>query len=125
MNVVRFGLTLTVFLLSTNLVLADDILGAWLRDNGEEQVKFAPCGDVICGDIVWLKPGAHLNAKVGKRLFFYMRPSGASSWTGKAASSDTGSVYSGKLSVAGSTLTTSGCMVGGLICKLANWTRMP
>lgn len=125
MNVVRFGLTLTVFLLSTNLVLADDILGTWLRDNGEEQVKFAPCGDVICGDIVWLKPGSHLNAKVGKRLFFDMRPSGANSWTGKAASSDTGSIYSGRMSVEGSTLTTAGCIAGGLICKSANWTRMP
>jgi hypothetical protein len=53
---------------------------------------------------VWLKLGSHLNAKVGKRLFFDMRPSGANSWTGKAASSDTGSIYSAKMSVEGSTL---------------------
>jgi uncharacterized protein (DUF2147 family) len=125
MNIVRSGLTFTVLLLSTNLVRADEVLGTWLRDNGEEQVKFAPCGYVICGDIVWLKPGSHLNAKVGKRLFFDMRRSGAGSWTGKAASSDTGSVYSGRLSVAGSTLTTSGCIAGGLICKSASWTRLP
>jgi uncharacterized protein (DUF2147 family) len=79
MNVGRSGPTLIVFLLSTNLVLADNILGTSLRDNGEEQVKFIPCGDVICGDIVRLKPGSHLNVKVGKRLFFDMRPNGANS----------------------------------------------
>jgi uncharacterized protein (DUF2147 family) len=125
MNVVSSGLTLIVLLLSTNLVLADEILGTWLRDNGEEQVEFATCGEVICGDIVWLKPGSHLNAKVGKRLFFDMRPDGANSWTGKAASSDTGSIYSGRMSVEGPTLTTSGCIAGGLICKSANWSRVP
>jgi uncharacterized protein (DUF2147 family) len=124
-NVARLGISLTVSLLATSPGLADDILGTWLRDSGDEQVKFRPCGDVICGDIVWLKPGSDLNAKVGKRLFFDMRPSGANSWTGKAASSDTGSIYSGKMSVEGSTLITSGCIAGGLICKSANWRRMP
>jgi uncharacterized protein (DUF2147 family) len=125
MNVARLGISLSVSLLATSPGLADDILGTWLRDSGDEQVKFGPCGDVICGDIVWLKPGSDLNAKVGKRLFFDMRPSGANSWTGKAASSDTGSIYSGKMSVEGSTLITSGCIAGGLICKSANWRRVP
>jgi hypothetical protein len=79
MNVARLGISLTVSLLATSPVLADDILGTWLRDSGDEQVKFGPCGDVICGDIVWLKPDSDLNAKVGKRLFFDMRPSGPNS----------------------------------------------
>ena len=55
MNVMRFGLTLTAFLLTTNSSFADEILGTWLRDNGAEQVKFEPCGDAICGDIVATK----------------------------------------------------------------------
>jgi uncharacterized protein (DUF2147 family) len=54
-----------------------------------------------------------------------MRPAGANSWIGKAASPDSGSIYSGKMSIEGSTLSTSGCIVGGLICKSANWTRVP
>jgi uncharacterized protein (DUF2147 family) len=125
MNVARLGISLTVSLLATSPVLADDILGTWLRDSGDEQVKFGPCGDVICGDIVWLKPDSDLNAKVGKRLFFDMRPSGPNSWTGKAANSDTGSIHSGKMSVQKSTLITSGCIAGKLICKPANWRRVP
>jgi uncharacterized protein (DUF2147 family) len=125
MKIVRLGPALTALLLNTGPSLANDIFGIWLRDNGAEKVRFEPCGDAICGDIVWLKPGSDLNATVGKRLFFDMRPAGANSWTGKAASSDTGSIYSGKISIEGSTLSTSGCIVGGLICKSANWTKVP
>jgi len=58
MNVMRLCLALTAFLLTTGPSLADDILGTWLRDNGAMQVKFEPCGDAICGDIVWLRAGS-------------------------------------------------------------------
>ena len=125
MKFVRLGLALSAFLLTTGPSLADDIFGTWLRDNGALQVKFEPCGDAICGNVVWIKPGSDSKAKVGQRLFFEMRPNGANSWTGKAASPDSGSIYSGKMSVEGSTLSTSGCMVGGLVCKSANWRRVP
>jgi uncharacterized protein (DUF2147 family) len=125
MNVVRLSVAMTAILLTTSPGFADDVLGIWLRDNGNVQVKFETCGDAVCGNIVWLKPGSDSKARVGQRLFFDMRPSGANSWTGKAASPDDGSIYSGKMSVEGSTLITSGCIVGGLICKSANWRRVP
>jgi uncharacterized protein (DUF2147 family) len=125
MNVVRLGLTLTVFLLTTSASLADNVLGTWSRDNGAVRVKFDTCGDAICGNIAWLRPGADTKAKIGQRLFFDMRPDGANSWTGKAVNPDSGSIYSGKMSVEGSTLSTSGCIVGGLVCKSANWRRVP
>ncbi|MEH2565440.1 DUF2147 domain-containing protein [Bradyrhizobium sp. AZCC 2289] len=124
MRFVRLSLALSAFLLTTSPSLADDIFGTWLRDNGALQVKFEPCGDAICGNIVWVKPGSDSKAKVGQRLFFEMRPNGVNSWTGKAASPDSGSVYSGKMSIEGSGLNTSGCMVGGLICKSVNWKKI-
>jgi uncharacterized protein (DUF2147 family) len=125
MNPVRLCLASAALLLTASPVLADEILGTWLRDNGALQVKFEPCGDAVCGNIAWLKPGFEAKAKVGERLFFDMRPNGANSWTGKAASPDSGSVYSGKMSIEGSHLSTSGCMVGGLICRSASWRRVP
>ena len=125
MNVVRLRLALTAFLLSTSPSLADDVLGTWSRDNGAVHVKFDTCGDAICGNIAWLKPGADTKAKVGQRLFFEMRPDGPNSWTGKAANPDNGSIYSGKMLIEGSTLSTSGCIIGGLICNSANWRRIP
>lgn len=125
MKIVPLCLALTAFLLTTSPSVADEVLGTWLRDNGALRVKFETCGDAICGNIVWLKPGSDSKAKVGQRLFFEMQPTGANSWTGKAANPDSGSIYSGKMSVKGSALNTSGCIVGGLICKSANWRKVP
>jgi uncharacterized protein (DUF2147 family) len=125
MKIVRLCLSLTALLLTASPGCADEVLGIWLRDNGALKVKFEPCGDAICGNVVWLKPGSDSKAKVGQRLFFDMRPVAANSWTGKATSPDSGSIYSGKMSIEGSTLSTAGCMVGGLICKTANWKRVP
>jgi uncharacterized protein (DUF2147 family) len=125
MSVVRLCLALTALPLTASSGLADDVFGTWLRDNGNVRVKFEPCGDAIRGNIVWLKSSSDSKAKVGQRIFFDMRPDGANSWTGKAANPDNGSIYSGKMSVEGSTLSTSGCIIGGLICKSANWRKVP
>lgn len=125
MNLVRLCLTSTALLLTTAPSLADEVLGTWLRDNGALKVKFEPCGDAVCGNVVWLKSGSESKAKVGQRLFFDMHPDGTNSWTGKAAAPDDGSIYSGKMSIEGAILSTSGCIVGGLICKSANWKRVP
>src|ERR1700741_5440690 len=108
MNVKRFSQSIVVLMLSASPSFADSISGVWLRDNGEMRVKFDQCGGAICGTVVWLKPGAASKAKIGQRFFYDMRPASLNSWTGKA-SPDGDSVYSGKLSFEGVTLTTSGC----------------
>ncbi len=104
--------------------LAGDVAGTWLRDTGASQVKFAPCGGgAICGNLVWLKPGVETPAKIGQRIFFDMKPSGADTWSGSAFNPEDGKTYSGKMSLSGNTLTTSGCVMGGMICKSTTWTR--
>jgi uncharacterized protein (DUF2147 family) len=104
-------------------VFAGDVAGTWLRDNGAYQVRFEPCGDAVCGDIVWLKPSADTKAKIGQRVFFDMKPDGDNAWAGKAKTPD-GTTYSGKMSMTGNSLTTSGCVIGGLICKSIQWSRV-
>ncbi len=103
---------------------ADDVLGTWLRDNGGVQVKFERCEAAICGRIVWLKPGADTKARIGQLVFSEMRPDGENTWTGKAFDPKNGSTYSGKMWIAGNALTTSGCLIGGLICKSIQWSRL-
>ena len=102
--------------------LADDITGVWLRDTGASKVKFSRCGDAICGNIVWLKPGADPKAKVGQRVFFDMKPNGANAWAGSAFNPEDGKTYTGKMTLSGNTLTTAGCVMS-VICKSATWTR--
>jgi uncharacterized protein (DUF2147 family) len=113
-----------VFVLAAGPCLANDLSGTWLRDNGAMQVKFDRCDDAKCGTLVWIKPGLDTKLKVGQRMFFDIRPADANSWTARATpGGDT--VYAGKISIEGSTLTTAGCIVGGLICRSLTWKRVP
>jgi uncharacterized protein (DUF2147 family) len=101
---------------------AADATGIWLRDTGEAKVRVAPCGDALCGHIVWLRDH-NGNGKIGERVFYDMKPSGDNTWSGSAFNPDDGQTYAGKMTLAGNQLTTAGCVLGGLICKTVNWTR--
>lgn len=103
--------------------LAQELSGTtWLRETGASRVKFAPCGDALCGAIVWLKD-PNGPAKLGQQVFFDMKPDGAGQWKGQAFNPEDGKTYSGKMTLSGTTLTTAGCVFGGLICKSTNWAK--
>jgi uncharacterized protein (DUF2147 family) len=110
--------------LTAGAARADDVNGLWLRDNGNSQVRFAPCGAALCGTIAWLKPGVETSSKIGQRVFYDMKPSGANSWAGTAFDPADGKTYKGTMTLSGSTLSTSGCVLGGLICKSVSWSRV-
>ncbi len=102
---------------------ADEARGTWLREEGAARVKIANCGASLCGTIVWLKdttgPG-----RVGQRVFFDMKSSGSDTWAGTAFNPEDGNTYSGRLEVSGNVLKTTGCALGGFICKSMNWSRV-
>jgi uncharacterized protein (DUF2147 family) len=102
---------------------AQEATGVWLRENGASRVRVAPCGSALCGTIVWLKD-ADSDAKVGQRVFFDMASSGGGTWNGKAFNPEDGKTYSGKMTVSGDKLVTSGCVLGGIICRSVNWSRV-
>jgi uncharacterized protein (DUF2147 family) len=116
--------TVSLLCLAPSHAFAAEVTGTWLRDNGGSQIKLAPFGDALCGTVVWLKPGYETKAKLGQRIFFDMKPDGANAWKGSALNPDDGQTYSGKMSLSGTTLTTAGCAMGGLICKSATWARV-
>jgi uncharacterized protein (DUF2147 family) len=103
--------------------LAQDVTGTWLRENGESRVRFAKCGEAICGTVAWIKDPEKSPSKVGQRVFFDMVPNGTNAWTGKAFNPEDGKTYSGKMTLSGNSLTTAGCVAGGLICRSVNWSR--
>ena len=102
--------------------LAQDATGTWLREGGTSKVRISPCGGALCGTTVWLKDSSG-PSKVGMRVFYDMKPAGEGSWKGSAFNPEDGKTYSGKMSLSGNSLTTSGCVMGGLICKSVSWTR--
>ncbi len=100
-----------------------DPSGTWLRDNGNSRVRIAKCGEAFCGTLVWVKdPDGP--AKVGQRIFYEMMPSGANTWAGKAFNPEDGRTYSGKLSLSGGSMTTSGCVLGGMVCRSVTWRKV-
>ena len=109
--------------LAASPALADDVTGVWLRESGASKVKFAPCGGAICGTLVWIKEGTDTPAKVGQRLFSNMKSTGPNAWAGSYSNPDDGKTYDAKMTLSGGTLTTSGCALGGVICRSSTWTR--
>lgn len=102
--------------------LAQDVTGTWLRETGASRVRFAKCGEAMCGTISWLRDPSG-PAKLGQRIFYDMKSSGAGKWSGSAFNPEDGKTYSGTMSLAGDTLTTSGCVFGGMICRSVKWSR--
>jgi len=118
----RIALSLAGVLLALSPALAGDPSGTWLRESGASRVKISKCGAAYCGSIVWLKDTSG-PAKVGQRVFFDMVASGEDKWEGKAFNPEDGKTYTGKMVLAGNRLTTSGCALGGLVCKSVKWSK--
>ena len=103
---------------------AADLSGIWLQGNGKSKVRFASCGRNLCGTIVWLKNTAG-PGKIGERVFYDMVADSGNSWNGRAFDPASGREYKGKMTLAGDSLTTSGCAFWGLICRSIVWSRAP
>jgi uncharacterized protein (DUF2147 family) len=117
------ALAVAALLLSALPGLANDPTGIWLRESGASRVRLSQCGDAMCGSIIWLKDESG-PAKIGQRVFYDMMPDGANKWAGKAFNPEDGKIYAGKMTLSGSSLTTAGCVLGGLICKSVNWKKV-
>ncbi len=115
------GIVLSMLLVTS--AYAADVTGEWAHTDGKSKVRFSACGPAICGVLTWLKDTSG-PAKVGERVFYDMMPSGEGTWSGKAFNPDDGKEYTGKMSLNGDSLTTSGCVFGGLICKSYQWVRV-
>lgn len=119
----RFGLASCFALcLAVSGARAETVEGLWTRDDGAARVQISPCGEALCGVVVWMK-SASAKARVGQRVFFDMIRADQNSWAGKAFNPEDGKTYNGKMVLNGRKLKTSGCVLGGLICKTVLWKR--
>jgi len=110
---------------------AGEPLGVWKtqpKDDGRYlHVEIAPCAEgapTLCGTTIGAFAGASQNS-VGKRIFWDMAPDGEGAWRGgEIWAPDDDKTYSGKLRMHGDGLEISGCVLGGLICRGQDWTRV-
>ncbi len=97
--------------------------GNWSRGDGKARVTIAPCGGDICAVNTWIKPGVK-DEKEGDKLVMSVKPEGAK-YVGRAFDPQRNLHYRLTITMNGdSKMTTSGCVLGGLICKSMQWTRL-
>lgn len=130
------GAALAFLALPGPSAFAADAAGTWARPSGTSQIRISPCGDALCGKIVWLKeprndvnnpdPAKRGNPLLGTRIVLGMKPTGeADTWKGKVYNAEDGKTYTGYITLeGGSKMKLEGCVLGGLICKGETWTRV-
>jgi uncharacterized protein (DUF2147 family) len=119
------GLILAGLLAADPAVAGDDgIFGTWIRGDGAAHVRIAPCGTEICATNLWIKDPQKQNERIGDRLIFKIAPNG-DEWAGSAYDPQRRLSLSARLKVlARDRMMSSGCVLGGLLCRATQWTRM-
>ena len=102
-----------------------DINGTYATEKNENgdfaHVKMAPCGDSVCGSIVW-SSSANSSA-IGMKIVWDMKSNGENSWNnGKIMDPVKKKTYNSKMTLNGGTLKVSGCI--GPICRAQTWTKV-
>ncbi len=120
-----------------------DVENIWLTEGGKSHVKIEPCGERLCGEIVWLREpnrddgSAKLDRRnedkslrgrpiLGLQVLTDFEDEGGGTWRGgEIYNPEDGKTYSSKLELVDSnTLEVSGCVFFGLLCKTQTWTRV-
>lgn len=110
----RLSLAALALVAMSAAAYADPIEGTWKRPNGTLIRYAASGGNNYCGTVM---TGEYKGKSIG-----CMAGSGGS-YKGKVNKLDEGKTYSGKASVSGNTLSLSGCVLGGMICKSEKLAR--
>lgn len=128
------GLAAAASLMLAAPAAANDPRGTWLSQSGETRVRFADCGGQLCGTIVSASgqsrdeknEDAALRGRslVGVRMIT-MRANGANAWQGSLYNFQDGKTYNGRMTMpSANSMSLSGCVLGGLICRSQTWSRV-
>ena len=104
------------------------LFGDWWTPGFGARVRIEPCGDAVCGRIVWAwdespKDIADKNPLVGRRVIDGMQANGAERWNGgRMYNPEDGRDYKGQLHLQSPTrLQVEGCVL--FVCKQQIWRR--
>lgn len=106
-------------IITASPALANSANGTWLRSNGAHVSVFDCKGGLGMKVIKSPEP-----EKVGKTIICGAKKSADNKWKGTLLNLDDGQTYSGTVTLSGNSLTLSGCVLGGLICKNDTWSRI-
>jgi uncharacterized protein (DUF2147 family) len=118
-----FPIAAAILMSSASLVMADSPMGNWSRGDGNARVTIAKCGANICATNTWIKPGTP-SEKKGDVLVMNVKPISDSQYSGSAFDPQRNMNYKMTISVNGSSMTSKGCVLAGLLCKGVSWTKI-
>jgi len=117
------SLILSLVVVGSAQAAGPDPFGQWARGDGNAKVKIVQCGANLCAINTWIKPGTP-SEKAGDKLVMTVQPTGDDTLSGTAFDPQRDMSYKMSLTVSGDSMTTKGCILGGLLCKGVNWTRI-
>lgn len=133
MRIMVLAVLASIFAVSAQ---AKDIFDVWQSEKNDKgafiKVEMMPCASdatLICGKILdAINPTKASNDKpawIGELIIENMKANGANAWDdGTIWAPDDDETYSSKLKLEGDVLEVSGCVLGGLICRGQDWTRV-
>ena len=118
----HFLAILGALLAATPALAADELTGDWKRGDGKARVRIAPCGASLCATNTWIGDPSS-GEKVGDRLVMTVKKSGEGTYTGSAHDPQRDLNLSMTIKVAQNSFTSSGCVLGGVLCRTMTWSR--
>lgn len=104
----------------------------WRNPQNSVHVRVHPCGQSMCGTVVWANDKAKADSArggtrdlIGTQLFRDFRVTAPSVWTGKVFVPDLNRVFTGTATLVDADhLTARGCLLGNVGCRSQTWVRV-
>jgi len=111
---------------------ASGVEGVWRNPKNSVHVNIKPCGQKLCGYVVWANADAQKDARdggtdnlIGLQLLRDFGPEKPGVWKGKVFVPDLKATFSGRAELVDqNTLKAKGCLVAGVFCKAQTWRRI-
>lgn len=110
----------------------EPIYGVWRNPKNSVHIDIQPCGQYLCGRVVWANANAREDARkggtkelLGSQLLRNFSPGKGGTWKGKVFVPDLNVTVSGSAELVDpNTLKARGCIFAGIGCKSQNWKRV-
>lgn len=105
---------------------ASDPTGVWINDTGRGAIEIKPCGEALCGNVVWVKDQADSKG-CGKQILGDVAPAGSGVWdNGWIYSPERGRKFNVELKpLANGKLRVTGYAGVKFLSQTMIWTRAP
>ncbi|MEM9554617.1 MAG: DUF2147 domain-containing protein [Acidobacteriota bacterium] len=137
------GLAAALSVLAPSVVAEPSVVGTWLTEHRDAKVRIAPCGENLCGRLVWLEDPLNEHGKpevdddnpdpslrdrplLGLQILesFPPAPNGDGVWSGGTIyDPESGKTYKARMSLDGETLNLRGYIGVPLLGRTSAWTR--